>query len=322
MVNISIIIPVYNREKYIGTCLKSLIQPHMEGIEIIVVDDGSNDKTSDICNKFSKDYSFVRVIRQFNSGVAAARNTGIAAAKGKWIAWVDSDDRVSSNYIETLQLLKNYLEYDVIIFKYETFYDNSKLDNLKNSNSVDIRINHISKEKCFNSLNNIKIGNFLWNKLFKRELYENISFPRGKVYEDIATTYKLLSRANSIGISKNIIYYYRQHPESIVHEEKGAKALKLLGERIEAQKSLTYFLKDNYPDAFQAQIRILAIISLEYIKRYKYKEDNSDCMLNKCRQFIKNYRPNLKSDGLKLCIKIFMCSNFFNIYKWIYRNNQ
>lgn len=103
MTNITIIIPVYNQIKYIKKCLNALIKQSMDGIEIILVDDGSTDGSQKICDDYSKKYSFIKTIHQPNLGVAAARNIGIKNASGKWISWIDSDDLVSSNYVKFLK---------------------------------------------------------------------------------------------------------------------------------------------------------------------------------------------------------------------------
>ena len=103
MKKISIIIPVYNRERHLEECVDSILLSIENDVEIIIVDDGSTDRTPEICDKLKKKSDCIKVIHQTNKGVANARNTGLSAASGEWIAWVDSDDLVSASYIRTLK---------------------------------------------------------------------------------------------------------------------------------------------------------------------------------------------------------------------------
>ena len=131
MKKISIIIPVYNRERHLEECVNSILLSIENDVEIIIVDDGSTDGTSEICDKLKKRSKCVKVIHQPNKGVASARNTGLSAASGEWIAWVDSDDLVSASYIRTLKKCIASIDTDIIIFEYATF---------TNSNDVSIKM--------------------------------------------------------------------------------------------------------------------------------------------------------------------------------------
>ncbi|MDE7056398.1 MAG: glycosyltransferase family 2 protein, partial [Lactobacillus sp.] len=115
MKKISIIIPVYNRERHLEECVNSILLSIENDVEIIIVDDGSTDGTSEICDKLKKKSKCVKVIHQPNKGVASARNTGLSAASGEWIAWVDSDDLVSASYIKTLKKCIASIDADIII---------------------------------------------------------------------------------------------------------------------------------------------------------------------------------------------------------------
>ncbi|MGQ5708299.1 glycosyltransferase family 2 protein [Lactobacillus sp. PSON] len=313
MKDISIIIPVYNREKYIKECIDSIMVSQTKNMEIIIVDDGSTDKTSEICDNLQRKSNNIKVIHQKNMGVAAARNTGLKAAKGNWIAWIDSDDIVSSNYVNILNNIINQGEYDLIIFGYESF---TKKRNPKYNNKI-LQLEPISKEKCFEKLGSISFGNFLWNKIFKKELFKNITFPDGKVYEDIATTYKLINVANKIGILPLKIYFYRQHNNSIIHQMNTIKGLRMLKNRVEFQKELVAFLKDKYLKAYEIENKLLTILAFEYIKAEEKCRIPNSLTYNECKNIIKDYRISLKRDGIKLSTKVVICNIAFPIYQFI-----
>lgn len=316
MKKISIIIPVYNRERHLEECVDSILLSIENDVEIIIVDDGSTDRTPEICDKLKKKSDCIKVIHQTNKGVANARNTGLSAASGEWIAWVDSDDLVSASYIRTLKKCIASIDTDIIIFEYATF---------TNSNDVSIKmpisnnIIEIRKEECFEALGDISVGNFLWNKLFRRKLFEGITFPDGKVYEDIATTYRVLDKAKKIILLTSKIYFYRQHSDSIVHRTNGTKALKMLQNRVEAHNELVKFLKGKYPAAFEIQNKLLIKLAFEYIKAEETLKISPTPTYIQCRDFIRGYKISIKRDGIKLCAKVIICNNAFPIYKLIFR---
>ena len=316
MKKISIIIPVYNRERHLEECVNSILLSIENDVEIIIVDDGSTDGTSEICDKLKKRSKCVKVIHQPNKGVASARNTGLSAASGEWIAWVDSDDLVSASYIKTLKKCIASIDADIIIFEYATF---------TNSNDLSIKvpignnIREIGKEKCFEALGEIYVGNFLWNKLFRKKLFAGITFPDGKVYEDIATTYRVLDKAKKIVFLNSKIYFYRQHSDSIVHRTNDIKALQMLQNRVEAQNKLVQFLKGKYPAAFEIQNKLLIELAFEYIKSEEKLKISPTATYLQCRDFIREYKISIKRDGIKLCAKVIICNNAFPIYKLIFR---
>lgn len=312
MTNITIIIPVYNQIKYIKKCLNALIKQSMDGIEIILVDDGSTDGSQKICDDYSKKYSFIKTIHQPNLGVAAARNIGIKNASGKWISWIDSDDLVSSNYVKFLKSFSRS-DFDIVIFGYRIFSDS--LPSVGNVEKKSIK--EISKNEVMKNLSNVNFGNFLWNKLFKKELFTNISFPNGKVYEDIATTFRLLDKAAKIGISSEKIYFYRQNNESIVHQHNSDKAIVLLEDRIDAQSKLISYLNSQYPLAAELQKHEMLIAMFEYIKEIEISNSDKNGIYEYCQEYIKSYDASIKKDGIKICGKVFLFNNFYGLYKLI-----
>lgn len=223
---ISVIVPVYNVEKYLPQCIDSILNQTEKNLEIILVDDGSLDNSGKICDEFSKKDDRIVVIHKKNNGLSSARNAGLEIAKGNYIGFVDSDDWLDKSMYEVLlKLLK------------ENNSDISCCDFFKTANSDD-SIPHIDNE-IINSYNNIEsLNNFYnglytqtvvaWNKLYKRELFKDISYPVGKIHEDEGTTYKLYYKANKITYTNRPLYYYRITPNSITTSKFNKKRLDII----------------------------------------------------------------------------------------------
>lgn len=223
---ISVIVPVYNVEKYLPQCIDSILNQTEKNLEIILVDDGSLDNSGKICDEFSKKDDRIIVIHKKNNGLSSARNAGLDIARGNYIGFVDSDDWLDKTMYEVLlKLLK------------ENNSDISCCDFFKTANSND-SIPHIDNE-IINSYNNIEsLNNFYnglytqtvvaWNKLYKRELFKDISYPVGKIHEDEGTTYKLYYKANKITYTNRPLYYYRITPNSITTSKFNKKRLDII----------------------------------------------------------------------------------------------
>ncbi|MFL0167757.1 glycosyltransferase [Candidatus Clostridium helianthi] len=223
---ISVIVPVYNVEKYLPQCIDSILNQTEKNLEIILVDDGSLDNSGKICDEFSKKDDRIIVIHKKNNGLSSARNAGLEIARGNYIGFVDSDDWLDKTMYEVLlKLLK------------ENNSDISCCDFFKTANSND-SIPHIDND-IINSYNNIEsLNNFYnglytqtvvaWNKLYKRELFKDISYPVGKIHEDEGTTYKLYYKANKITYTNRPLYYYRITPNSITTSKFNKKRLDII----------------------------------------------------------------------------------------------
>lgn len=210
---ISIIIPVYKVEKYLEKCIQSLINQTYENLQIILVDDGSPDNCGKICDEYAKKDHRIEVIHKSNEGLSDARNKGIEIAKGEYIGFIDSDDYIESDMYEVLyNLLKQY-NADVSICNFYTVSQGKiAIKNAENGIKEYNRI-EILKEVLLD--NNIQ--SYAWNKLYKKELFDEIKYPVGKKYEDIGTTFYLLEKCNKVVVTGKPEYYYINRQDSIVN---------------------------------------------------------------------------------------------------------
>lgn len=310
---LSVIIPVYNVQKYIYGTLNSLDLNKSnldDWLEIILVDDGSTDKSGAICDKYASKYSFIKVIHQKNQGLSAARNAALDIINGEWIVFIDSDDIVRVNYLSVLlDIIDHNKETDIIMFKYKMFDDNDVFENKVDTYSQK-NISAISKSTAMYYLTTERIGNYAWNKIFKRKLFNDIRFPVGKQYEDIAVMYKCFQLASDIYLYNDYLYFYRQRVNSILHVEKNSKKVGLYRDSIRARsKQLSFFRKYNYSRAFKNASHYFVGEAVRYIFWVNKSHMPKDKEYLVAQNFINSYTPKI-SEGKK----IYLFVKLYNIF--------
>ena len=217
---LTIIVPVYNAEKYIEDCVESILAQSFKDFELILVDDESSDNSGEICDRYQRKDTRVRVIHQKNKGVSGARNAGLDISKGDYIAFVDSDDFLDGEIYEKLfdGLLKSNADMAVCGFKRvsseEAFY------NIDRSNNVAEYQEYVfSKEECVKSLFSLNdiVDVAAWNKLYKKSIFENVRYPEGRIYEDTYLIMDIILKCNTVYITTEELYNYRNTPGSITN---------------------------------------------------------------------------------------------------------
>lgn len=210
---ISIIIPVYKVEKYLEKCIESVLKQTYTNLQIILVDDGSPDNCGKICDEYAKKDSRIEVIHKANGGLSDARNVGISKAKGRYIGFVDSDDYIKEDMYEILlNLIKKY-DADVSICNlYDVIDGNECIRNKENGIREYSRLDILKKV-----LLDKNIQSYAWNKLYEKELFDEIKYPIGKKYEDIGTTFYLFEKCNKIVVTSEPEYYYLKRADSLVN---------------------------------------------------------------------------------------------------------
>lgn len=207
---VSVVVPVYNVEKYIGKCLESLRAQTYKNIEIIAVDDSSPDGSAKVIKHFADIDSRVRYILRDNGGLGAARNTGIEASRGSYICFVDSDDWVRTDYIQKFMAAAVSDTSDIVISNIKYIFGDTSI--LPRTPHIDQHEVITSKEPLAREFVGHQYKFHAPNKFCKRTLFikEKIRFPEGKLYEDVFTTYKLLRDAQRISLIPDFTYYYLQ----------------------------------------------------------------------------------------------------------------
>lgn len=208
---LSIIVPVYNVEQYLEKCICSILGQSFGDFELILINDGSIDKSGLLCDEYAKKDKRIRTIHQENAGLSAARNAGIDIAEGEYITFVDSDDWIEPETYETAVefLQSNHLE--VVCFDFYTERNGKKsYQPMYDSNRV------FAGKEALNEILKERIDNSAWDKLYLRSLFDALRYPAGRVFEDVALTYKVLAKAKRIGYLQRPLYHYVKRKTSII----------------------------------------------------------------------------------------------------------
>lgn len=210
---ISVILPIYNIEKYLDKCMNSVLNQTYSNLEIIMVDDGSTDNCPILCDYYKKKDKRVVVFHKENGGLSDARNYGIERAKGEYITCIDPDDYVDLDYIEyLLSLLKKY-KTDMAIAQHRVHYDNGDIKEKGKSGDEDIPTEICLERLLYHDV----IDTSAWGKLYHKSLFDNVKYPKGKIFEDIGTTYNLMIQCDHIAVGYESKYNYVFHNNSIVN---------------------------------------------------------------------------------------------------------
>lgn len=215
MKEISIIVPVYNVEKYLQICIESIIAQTFTDFELILIDDGSTDNSAAICDEYAKQDDRICVIHKENQGVGAARNQGLDICTGKYICFIDSDDYIEKDYLEYLYNRINVSEYDFVSCC-ANFVDENNNFIMKNEYSKSEF--SIEKENIFDIYMHTNfIEDVAWNKIYRSTVFENLRYVEGIIYEDSELIIRLLKQVNKVLFTNKLKYNYRIRSGSILN---------------------------------------------------------------------------------------------------------
>lgn len=223
---ISVIIPVYNVESYIRECVSSVIGQTYNNIEIILVDDGSTDASGSICDECKTMDSRIKVIHKENGGLSDARNAGIQIAKGKYVSFIDSDDYVSPFFIEIMYTVLKNGHCDIVALNGGVdFWDHEESRPKLAVDSSDYIVSNCSSHEVLEKMLYQSIATGAPFKLYSRDIFESVKFPKGYLYEDCATTYKAFLKTEHAAIITSRLYAYRKRRDSIIRQSFSEKKL-------------------------------------------------------------------------------------------------
>ena len=312
---ISVVVPVYNVAAYLERCVDSIVAQTYSTLEIILVDDGATDNSGEICDAYEKKYpKLIKTIHQTNMGLSGARNTGLSYAHGKYITFVDSDDWLASDMVETMY--NNLKKYDAQISCISLYqaYENGKL--VKNSSKTEICV--MSKEEA--------LGKFLFNenltvcvcgKLYKTSLWDTVKCPEGKLFEDQYTTYKLIDQAETIIFDPNPKYYYFKRHGSIGHSSFTEKTYELYWG---IQEQYEYITK-KYP-SLSSQMAVAKITwEIVFINMMFCANRNDTLLVAKSRTFARRHIGDvLHCDDINTLrkVQILLFAYCLRLYKGAY----
>lgn len=287
MKKVSIIVPVYNMEKYLDECMSSLVNQTLDNIEIIAINDGSTDNSLKILKEYKKKYpDKVVIIDQKNKGISIARNNGIDISTGKYIGFMDSDDYAKPTMFEELYKKIEQTNSDIVVcdfeeyymypeeFRYKSVVENIKNDNLYNDPSI---INSIDYGPC--------------NKLFKKEMFADIKFPKNLKYEDLNTILKVFLIASKISTINKSLYIYRINNtgETKTINKKVIDILAILQDLIDYSKSIGVYEK------IKSELKKMCVNKLFFYLIYSYKLNDKQFVLDFRSKIIKFLNKNFNN---------------------------
>ena len=297
---VSIIVPVYKVEKYLRRCLNSIVDQTYLKTEVLLVDDGSPDHCGEICDEYSAKYTNITVIHQENQGQAAARNHAAIKATGDYIAFIDSDDYVESDYVEYLMGLVRQYNADIAIGGFRYLYEGTECPPRK-AESVELLM---STEEALNRLNYTKgYGAAPWAKLYRRQLILDHPFPEGQIYEDLAVLYRIFCDADRVAYGNRVIYYWLQRAGSTMRSEFSDRQMAAL----RATEDQIWFLEEKLPSAIpsararhEAKIVELMAVAME--------SSNSRSAYKTLKRKSRFFREVLKDKNVSVSMKMRMVS--------------
>ena len=267
---ISVIVPIYNVYDYLEKCINSIIHQTYSNLEIILIDDGSDDGCSLICDEYKKLDNRIKVIHKKNEGLSSARNTGLDIATGSLINFVDSDDYLELNMLEELKNNMDKYHSDISICDFYYIKNNRRREHnyLDREFIVDGKNKFVYLENEYGLLTI-----YAWNKLYKRELFNSIRYPKGKIYEDSYIICDLLDKAKAVSYLIKPLYNYVYRKNSIVN----TFSLNHFDKITSSNRKITFYNKKEYYDLEKKELnKKHNIITYNLAKMKTYGIDNKD----------------------------------------------
>lgn len=271
---ISVIVPVFNNIDYLNDCISSIRRQTYSNIEIVLVDDGSTDGAGELCDKFAKEDTRIKVIHKTNAGQSSARNSGLSVAKGEFVCFVDSDDIIAESMIHTLYYCVLYDHTSVARIRFtlnkKDLYE--KVDSSKYK-SIVLSYKDVLKSVIY-PIEGVDFSQSVCGTLYRRSILDGILFPDGEVYEEIMFNTHAFSKAKDVSYLNVPLYYYRVHNQSTTHAALFDK--RILTDRVKHLNEQINFLErvnDNnlanlHKEIYGAELRFF----IAYYQLDEYKD--------------------------------------------------
>lgn len=280
---VSVIVPVYNVEKYLNKCVKSILAQSYEMLEIILVDDGSNDASGRLCDEWAEKDDRILVVHKANGGLSDARNAGLDIARGKYFAFIDSDDYIAVDMIETLVMSAKANSCEIAICNMIRFSENGNIAPFycPADNETVLLGNH-----RFETLKQPSVC----NKLFLAKLFEGIRFPKGKYYEDTFVYHELVYRSKNVVLTGKDGYWYLLREDSIVGRPQYTDRY---FDFVEAVWKRAKFLLDHEVQPYGDEACLSLYAALTNAEKYIIKTENNRMLFKKAYQYYQLAYENL-----------------------------
>lgn len=299
---LSVVVPVYNTEKYLPQCLDSLINQTLREMEIILVNDGSTDNSRAICEAYAEKDERIRVFTLTNGGVSAARNFGLKQATAEVIGFVDSDDELDRNMFQGLLGIKERSNSQIAVGGIKMMSTDGAIYQIRSVAADRVYNRHDAMEELLHSK---RISSSLCNKIFDVSLFEQIEFPVGKLYEDEYAVFLLFARAERVVITNQVFYCYRFTPKSITHSTFSEGDI----DRIHVNLMKVDYIQKEFPDLMKyAQRYLVYVCVMALSKMTEYKKSNDVLVRNNIRKHLICFLKGNYSLGTKAFALVGACS--------------
>lgn len=292
MPKISVIVPVYNVEKYINRCVQSILNQSFSDFELILVDDGSPDTCPELCDEWAYVDSRIRVIHKKNGGLSAARNAGISMASGEYFLFVDSDDMIHPDCLKILMTCIQNTGAEIALGRFTKFQGNvvsTDFRSISGNESIQIKSNLETLDCLFEDIDHLPSLVSACGKLWHRSLFANIIFPIGRLFEDEFTTYKLYHQAKMVVFANIELYFYFVNDTGITQNLTLEKRF----DEYDAQwERIKYFSQQNLSELLgKACIFFLRTAQWDLIECRNHASDISSIKKKKLeRQYYRSFR--------------------------------
>ena len=304
---VSIIIPVYNVQDYLARCVDSVLTQTYTDLEIILVDDGSIDISGDICDEYALHDARVRVIHKANGGLSDARNAGLDVARGNYVAFIDADDYVHPSFVELLLKTINETGAQIAVSTWQELKDGDKPRKVKTKRP---RCTILTQEEAISSVfYQKKLNHSACSRIFETQLFNNLRFPEGMLYEDLAIIYPLLCKVEKVALINTPMYYYMHRQGSII-TTMSLRRTHVLDhiERIEEQ------VTDEAPQYLPAVRSRHLSACFNMLRLMPVDEPKWQATKERCWDYIKNMRfLCIKDSKVRLKNKIACLLSYFGV---------
>ncbi|MGZ7886317.1 glycosyltransferase family 2 protein [Ligilactobacillus salivarius] len=282
-VEVSVIIPVYNVRKYLRRCIESVLDQNFDNYEIILVDDGSTDGSEELCDLYKSKHDRVRVYHKENGGLSDARNYGIDKSKGRYLAFIDSDDYIAYDYLSTLytMIVKNKVKISCVS-SHKVKTDKLVFSKEDDTDEVDVLSNINTLKRVFKR-DDVSVS--AWGKMYDRELFNEIRYPKGKLYEDLYTTPYLIEKSEKVALSRSKKYYYYVRKDSITKRTISNKDYSIF----EALQNLVDYFGNKYQELYEPAIACYILYTINNIINRLVFVDNGLPTIKKIMKKKKKY---------------------------------
>lgn len=312
---VSVIVPIYKVEKYIHRCIESILNQTYTNLEVILVNDGSPDNCGDIIDNYEKKDTRVKIIHKQNGGLSDARNAGMKIASGDFVVFVDSDDWIENNMIESMvQAMKHY-EADIVQSAFYYAYEDKRLIDNRYYSTKDEPVILDNKSLMYELVINEKVKNFAWGKLYKTNLIKNIPFKKGVLFEDVFWAHRVMHSVNTYVIMHDPLYNYFQRDDGIVAKYSPKNMDILIG-----LKERHQFLEKFYPNLKEESFKLILKTSLIHynLLLFNRKKIQNNRYRKDLQKYINdnyiNFKKAAENDkALLVHLKLFRVSPYLNI---------